>query len=297
MKNLTEVIDIACFQRKTFKYVQRSIITHKHPSVELLYVTDGTVEIEFVDASGQDQILFVYPHEFIIIAPNIEHALRTAVDNTCILELEAMHAKNNMSLFDYLASVPLLHNCKHFNNILSSTTTVSKLTDNVGLEQLLRQIIELLDSHFKNGRDDMFEIDFTVMFYRLLSEICHCKILPEQSMNNLHINHIITFVRNNYEKDLSVKRIADALHLSVSYLQTLFKREMNTNIIAYINSVRLEHATTLMQNKALDLKEIATLCGFKTYRNFYNNFVKQNKITPTEWLEHDPKEIFTVLAP
>ena len=72
--------------------------------------------------------------------------------------------------------------------------------------------------------------------------------------------------------------------------------EMNVNIVTYINNIRLEHAVSMMHDKTYDLKYIAQLCGFKTYRNFYNNFVKRYKIPPTEYLCLHDDEVFTVLV-
>ena len=298
MDNLAKIIDVTCFQHKTFDKTDYPTVMHKHPGVEILYVINGTLQIEYTDAKGQLSFQFVYQREFVIIMPGVEHSVHFIVEKTSIQEIELLPSDKKKSLFDLILGAPVLADNKQLNNIIKSASSIIKLKDKADVSAILQQMILLLDTKYNGGAASsvMFDIDFTVLCYRLLASICHCKPLPESSMNNLHINHIITFIKNNYDKDITIKSMSSLLHLSPSYLQTLFKNEMDVNIVTYINNIRLEHAVSMMHDKTYDLKYIAQLCGFKTYRNFYNNFVKRYKIPPTEYLCLHDDEVFTVLV-
>ena len=107
MDNLAKIIDVTCFQHKTFDKTDYPTVMHKHPGVEILYVINGTLQIEYTDAKGQLSFQFVYQREFVIIMPGVEHSVNFIVEKTSIQEIELLPSDKKKSLFDLILGAPV----------------------------------------------------------------------------------------------------------------------------------------------------------------------------------------------
>lgn len=88
-----------------------------------------------------------------------------------------------------------------------------------------------------------------------------------------------------FEPDLSVKTIADALHISHSHLCRKFKEQTGVTMIAYITDQRIKYAETLLKNTTLTANQIAYMSGFSEYTYFLMTFKRKNKMTTKEYRE------------
>jgi AraC family transcriptional regulator len=70
----------------------------------------------------------------------------------------------------------------------------------------------------------------------------------------------------------SVAVFADLCGVSASHLARCFRQTTGTTVHAYVQSIRIERARTLLAESSLPLKEIAAACGFATPRYFSTAF-------------------------
>jgi AraC-like DNA-binding protein len=82
----------------------------------------------------------------------------------------------------------------------------------------------------------------------------------------------------------SLQTIARELGTEEHLLKTGFKKYYNTSVYQLYQDERLKRAEVLIQQTAIPLKEIAFLCGFKSYLNFYKSFKKKYKYAPSDLL-------------
>lgn len=92
-----------------------------------------------------------------------------------------------------------------------------------------------------------------------------------------------TFIEENYSQRISLSSIARRLHVSSGYLSRLFRRETGTTVTAFLHRVRLENARPLLADGERSLSEIAYRVGYRTYRDFYRNFVKHERASPRQF--------------
>ena len=88
-----------------------------------------------------------------------------------------------------------------------------------------------------------------------------------------------------FEADLSVKAIADDLHVSHSHLSRKFKKETGVTMISYITDLRVKYAEVLLQTTDLSATQIAYRSGFNEYTYFLMTFKRKNNMTTTEYRE------------
>ena len=96
-----------------------------------------------------------------------------------------------------------------------------------------------------------------------------------------HLRIAKEFAERNYERDLSVAEIADAVGISESLLYRVFRAEEGTTPIAYLRSVRLRHAKELLiESGERKIAEIAARVGFSDAAYFSKIFRADTGMTP-----------------
>ncbi len=100
------------------------------------------------------------------------------------------------------------------------------------------------------------------------------------------IKKVITYINLHYCNNISLKSVAETIHVNCTYLSTLFKRELGISFVAYLNSVRLAHAEELLNNSALTVTEVCLSTGFSSSSYFTKLFKAKNGTTPNEFRRH-----------
>ena len=97
------------------------------------------------------------------------------------------------------------------------------------------------------------------------------------------IQNLYEYIINHLEDPLpTTKELSKLFGTNEFKLKEGFKEAFNTSIYQYYNSERLKRAQHLIQQTEIPLKEIAFLCGFNDYTNFYKAFKKKFSYTPSD---------------
>lgn len=88
------------------------------------------------------------------------------------------------------------------------------------------------------------------------------------------IKAIQHYIQQHYMEELTLKSLADKVHLSPSYLSKLFKRETGENLSIYIQNVRIQHAKILLCTTDLKTYEVAERVGISDPVYFSRTFKK-----------------------
>ena len=72
-------------------------------------------------------------------------------------------------------------------------------------------------------------------------------ILKKQSESKkIDINSIISYIQQNYNKDIYQEQLAEKFGTSASYLSRLIKKETSVSFSEYVNILRINEAKTLL---------------------------------------------------
>ena len=83
--------------------------------------------------------------------------------------------------------------------------------------------------------------------------------------------------------NLKVSDLAVRLHTNRNYIYHAINVEMGTSFSDYINGLRIDYATQLLEAQPeLSINDVMTKAGFTSSSAFYRNFKKFKGITPTE---------------
>ena len=97
------------------------------------------------------------------------------------------------------------------------------------------------------------------------------------------VQHAIEYIKDNYEKNLSLESIANAIHVSSYYLCHTFKQFMNCSIKQYIIRVKIGRVQALLLNLNLSIDEICVMVGYQNNRHFVETFKKLHGVTPHQY--------------
>ena len=102
--------------------------------------------------------------------------------------------------------------------------------------------------------------------------------------SNENLINAISYIRNNYQHDLSLDTVAKSVFVSNYYLSHLFRDELNMTFSDYVNKVRMDEAIKLMKASGRSIQEIAQRSGFADASYFTKIFKKYHGITPKKYM-------------
>lgn len=140
----------------------------------------------------------------------------------------------------------------------------------------------------------------------LLDNISNCKTLQElhqmllDKIDDFHKklqtspqeNSTIFLIRDYISKhygdySLSIKDISDHVHLSTSYLCTVFKTETGDTLNQYITDFRIEKSKQLLSDSRNKIIEVSNRVGYSDCNYFGKIFKKVVGLTPSEYREKE----------
>ena len=139
--------------------------------------------------------------------------------------------------------------------------------------------------------DKFYELDkrnyCTVSGY--LNLIC-AKVLSESSFDTTYhtdgelYRKIISYISENYTKDLSLSKIAGMFGYNKKYISHTLHNLTGVNFRRLLNFYRIRHAQELLANdKDKSTAEVAMSSGFSSLTTFHRCFCEHNKMTPAEY--------------
>jgi len=104
---------------------------------------------------------------------------------------------------------------------------------------------------------------------------------PNKQTSKLQL--MIKFLAENYSEPLNVKSVASAGGVSEGYAMSLFQKKLNKNITSYLNQLRLHHAKSALIDGNDKISNIAHDSGFGSLSRFYEVFLKETGLSPSQY--------------
>lgn len=101
--------------------------------------------------------------------------------------------------------------------------------------------------------------------------------------SNEHLIHAISFIRKNYQDNISLDIVSQEVFVSSYYLSHLFREEMDMTFVDYVNKVRIDKSKELLRENVKNINEISSSVGFGDQNYFTKTFKKYTGITPSKY--------------
>lgn len=91
----------------------------------------------------------------------------------------------------------------------------------------------------------------------------------------------VAFVKAHYhQEELTLERVARAVHLSPAYLSHVFSREMGMTLTQFVTRLRIEAAKGLLATTDLTLTDVAARVGYADASYFCKLFKRYTQLSP-----------------
>lgn len=110
-----------------------------------------------------------------------------------------------------------------------------------------------------------------------------CKNANAEDNQNQVLNRCISYMENHYDKEITLEQLSEITGLSISYISTIFKTNLNTSPINYLIHLRIEKACELLRMSNSKVYEIAYSVGYDNALYFSRLFKKHMNVSPKEY--------------
>ena len=118
-----------------------------------------------------------------------------------------------------------------------------------------------------------------------LNRMAYEQINPKNSHSNQNLHdHIISYIENHIEEELSLDSIADYFYVSKFHIAHTFKQKYGISVHKFITKRRLEICKNAIMND-FNITDVFNRYGFKDYSSFYRAFKKEYGLSPKEFKE------------
>jgi AraC-like DNA-binding protein len=246
---------------------------HFHPEYELVLNTKSTG----TRIIGDSVELFDQ-YDMTFIAGNIPHCWNYYRHSDSLHDMHGimLHFKLK-SLGESLLSQHELHGLKEL--LLDAERGIAfSIDDARKVETYMLQMV----GH--KGIDKM--IDFMNIFNILCSSDRRRYLCSENyklsfdERGNKKMSDVYTFIRENYFKPISLRKISKIARMNPNTFGRYFKKNSGAGFVEYLNRVRTNKACYLLRETKYHVKVIAAECGFASISNFNKQFRKIEGVSP-----------------
>ena len=246
---------------------------HYHPEVELVYIKEG-----FGKRYVGNHISKFQDGDLILMGPNIPHygyefGLQ-GVNEEIVIQFKKDLIKTSVEIMPELVSINKL-----IEKSKSGISFFGKTRQDIGVQ------LESMEEKSPFGR-----LMCMMKVLQILSQSDECEVLNAQGMTLIiqnqddeRINKVYNFVKENYEKEISLEQISQVAVMTVPAFCRYFKKSTKKTFTQFVNEFRVRQAIRLLSVGNNSLSEIAGEVGFNSFSHFTKQFKRVTSKTPSEY--------------
>ncbi|RDU24710.1 helix-turn-helix transcriptional regulator [Anaerosacchariphilus polymeriproducens] len=161
--------------------------------------------------------------------------------------------------------------------------TILPVSDMTSLNLLFQLLTQIFYSVKKN-KDILLHYLFQILFLSVHNQIY-------EKPHSLY-NQLLELRQQIYrypEKNWNIKDMAEQLHISKGYFQSLYKETFDVSCINDVINSRVHHAKELLTFSNMSIKEISYHCGYHNEEHFMRQFKKITNLSPSTFRKETQK--------
>jgi two-component system response regulator YesN len=105
----------------------------------------------------------------------------------------------------------------------------------------------------------------------------------EMDVDNLIVLKVINYIRDNYNKNITLSEAANLVGVTPEYLSKLFYQKINVNFVVFLRNFRISIAKRMILSGKYRIQDVADHVGFKDPKYFNKVFKSVCGISPSEY--------------
>lgn len=276
LREITPLTPNDCFTVFSRTKNQFDFPLHYHEEFELNFIRNAKGAKRVIG----DHIDEIDDLELVLVGSNLQHGWFT--HKTKSPEIQEITLQFHRDLFDEKL---LQRNQLSFIRTLLERSLRGVLFSKETIQSIMPRLIEFPQKH---GFDSVLEL---MSILHDLSTSRNIQTLSDASFNNIEtlsynsrrVDKIMTYLNNNFDKNISLSDAAKIAGMTEVALSRFFKARTGKTFVDTINEVRLGNATRMLIDTTHSVTEVAYKCGFNNMSNFNRIFKKKKDCTPKEF--------------
>lgn len=239
---------------------------HWHQRVEILYVVDGTYQIQ----SGGKQLL-CGPGDLVVIRSGEIHSVQGESEREIYIV--------TFDLTMFYRFLPEVCFPKRFISFQEQ--------QQAGVD---KEIAFLLEEMFQENsrQDSLYDAFVRAGILRLFSTLIrHFEDISFKEDKNFirlqQLQSALEYIASHYAEPITLAEVATAIGYTPSYVSTLFVSKIGLNFKTYLDNIRINKAADLLGSTRLTVADVAAQCGFDNVRTFNNAFRRVTGQSPSQF--------------
>ena len=116
------------------------------------------------------------------------------------------------------------------------------------------------------------------------------EVRDSQSLYSYDIILVLSYIKSNYRKNLSLNEMSEYVGVSSTYLSRQFNIQVGMSLPDFVNQFRVGKAAELLKKQDLTINEISSEVGFDSPRYFTQIFKKYFNCTPQSYRTENVQE-------
>lgn len=234
-----------------------------------------------------------YVYRLIVIDKNnktnstlISTFLKSLLDIHSGIENAIFYYKDSIYLVLYINTKECIDTNEVIKNIVESTDIFVENNMNVYVLETIDEVWKLRSQAnlIRKVKESILE-DIKPSKYLLDNEEKISKVFVENSdSNNMTVIKLAKdYIINNFNKNITLKDVADEVFLSQNYLSELFKKEIGEGFYDFLSKYRIKKAKEILITTNLRVYEVAQKVGYNDSITFGRAFKKITGMTPNNF--------------
>lgn len=264
-------LDLCLYQCKLIKNTP-NLIESCSPHYQFFAIKTGTAILSYTDLKGTQYNYNLTPNQAFFVFPN---------------QAFSLHSEENYPLdyfyleFNGIQVKRFLNQCQ-----ISQDTLIYQLKNSLHTEKLYHIIEQIIS--YKNS--SVFYV--LSLLYSFLDELFTGfsdsfiqQYKFHSSMSEFYLKESISFLEQNFNKNISVEDIAMVCGIHPNQLGKIFKEQFGKTPQDFLISYRMTRAARLLSLTNLSVKEVATAVGYENPSHFSRTFKQLFFVSPKHWRE------------
>lgn len=255
---------------KDFKYPW-----HYHPEFELTYILSSQ-GVRYVGNSVEN----FEDDDLVLVGPNLPHCWINpsedgqAASNAIVVYFREDFADSSWMKSDEFAAL---------HHLFELSKKGIKFESSIS-QQLKEQFLKLLGAEPFDRMMLLLQILNDLSRTDKFQTLCdHGFSYDLNTSNNDRFNIIYKYIQTNYQEKITLRAIAEQVHMSEEYFSRYFSKIMKKTFFEFLNEFRINRACKLLIETDKQISEVCYASGFESIPFFYRQFKRFKNCQPKSY--------------